>query len=276
MQPHRIARIAACSFLVLGVIVATTAWKTSPHVRAANQSFIPDIPDSEAKLIQIGFQISPVKLNLINKDPALVGYGSFLVNAVGDCNGCHTGGGPPNFNYVAGRNPYFGQPAKVDPTVYLEGGADFGPAVPYIPGVYPPAEYGSYVGPDMIARNLTPDKTGRAEGGHTLAEFKQIIRLGTDFDHLHPTCTSAIPSPTPANCVPPPVDGALLQVMPWPTFHNMTDHQLDAIYEYLSAIPCLSPTNDPNNVLYNDCGTSAKQGPSPAAHRTKQGTNHGF
>ena len=27
--------------------------------------------------------------------------------------------------------------------------------------------------------------------------------------------------------------------MPWPMFHNMTDHQLTAIYEYLSAIPCL-------------------------------------
>jgi hypothetical protein len=277
MQPHRIARIAACSFLALGAIVATTAWKTSPHVRAANQIIIPDIPDSEAELIKIGFQIAPVPLNLINKDPNLVGYGSFLVNAVGDCNGCHTGGGPPNFNYAAGRNPYFGQPAKVDPTVYLEGGSDFGPAVPPIPGVYPPAAYGSYVGPDIIARNLTPDKTGRAEGGRTLAQFIQIIRTGVDLDNLHPTCTSATPSPTPANCLPPPVDGALLQVMPWPTFHNMTDHQLVAIYEYLSSIPCLSPTSDPNNVLYNDCGTTAtKQGAAPAAHLKKQSANHGL
>jgi hypothetical protein len=34
--------------------------------------------------------------------------------------------------------------------------------------------------------------------------------------------------------------------MPWPVFHNLTDHQLDAIYEYLSAIPCQvgSPAND--------------------------------
>jgi hypothetical protein len=28
--------------------------------------------------------------------------------------------------------------------------------------------------------------------------------------------------------------------MPWPTFQNMTDHDLDAIYEYLSAIPCMA------------------------------------
>ncbi len=101
------------------------------------------------------------------------------------------------------------------------------------------------------------------------------MRVGTDFDKLHPTCTSATPTPTPANCIPPPVDGALLRSCP-STFHNMTDHQLNAIYEYLSAIPCLSPTNDPGNVLYNDCGTSAKQGPSPAAHHKKQGINPGL
>ncbi len=43
----------------------------------------------------------------------------------------------------------------------------------------------------MIARNLTPDKNGRPEGGHTLSEFKQIMRRGKDFDHIHPTCTAA-------------------------------------------------------------------------------------
>lgn len=278
MPSQRTLRIAVCSVAALVAIFATTAWKTSPHVGAqVSQNFVPDIPDSEAALIQIGFKIAPVPLNLANKDPALVGLGSYLVNAVGDCNGCHTGGGPPNFNYAAGHNPYFNQPTKVDPTTYLEGGTDFGPAVPPIPGVYPPAAYGDYVGPDIISRNLTPDKTGRAEGGHTLAEFKQIIRMGTDFDKLHPTCTSATPSPTPANCIPPPVDGALLQVMPWPTFHNMTDYELDAIYEYLSAIPCLSSTNDPNNVLYNDCGAQATgQAPAPSAHHRKQGINHGL
>ena len=30
--------------------------------------------------------------------------------------------------------------------------------------------------------------------------------------------------------------------MPWPLFHNMTDHQIEAIYEYLSAIPCIDNT----------------------------------
>jgi hypothetical protein len=27
--------------------------------------------------------------------------------------------------------------------------------------------------------------------------------------------------------------------MPWPTFQSMTDHDIQAIYEYLSSIPCI-------------------------------------
>jgi hypothetical protein len=27
--------------------------------------------------------------------------------------------------------------------------------------------------------------------------------------------------------------------MPWPNFQNLTDRQLEAIYTFLSAIPCL-------------------------------------
>ena len=29
----------------------------------------------------------------------------------------------------------------------------------------------------------------------------------------------------------------ILQVMPWPTYRNMSDHDLRAVYEYLRAIP---------------------------------------
>ena len=35
--------------------------------------------------------------------------------------------------------------------------------------------------------------------------------------------------------------GPLLQVMPWPAYANMTEHDLRAIYEYLSAIPHAEP-----------------------------------
>ena len=36
------------------------------------------------------FSIAPVKLNLKDKDPELVGLGSYIVNAQGGCNDCHT------------------------------------------------------------------------------------------------------------------------------------------------------------------------------------------
>jgi hypothetical protein len=209
----------------LVAIVPTGMWSTTPPAQTQDSN--------EASLIQLGFEIAPVPLNLAGKNRDLVGLGSYLVNARSDCNSCHNSGGPPNFDFAAGRNPYFGQPKKLDPTVYMGGGQDFGPAGP---------------GVEIISRNLTPDKTGRPEGGHTLTEFKQIIRTGIDFDHLHPTCSGRITT----NCIPAPVDGSLLQIMPWPTFQNMTDHDLDAIYEYLSAIPCIAGPPAPSP-LHNDC-----------------------
>jgi hypothetical protein len=258
--------------LSLGVAALAVVLTRSPAVQAQNDR------NDEGSLIKIGFEIAPVPLNLEGKNRDLVGLGSFIVNAQGDCNGCHTAGGPPNFNYANGGNPYFLNqgPTKTDPTTYLAGGTDFFSAVPASAAVggfplgsqppsYPPAEYGEYVGPDIISRNLTPDKTGRAEGGRTLEQFKEIMRKGTDFDHIHPTCTAALPTPTPANCLPPPVDGSLLQVMPWPVFHNMTDHQIEAIYEYLGAIPCIDntfstpPAGAPNE-LRNDCGPDPQVG----------------
>jgi hypothetical protein len=192
-----------------------------------------DDDESESR-IQIGFRIAPVPLNLAGKNRALVGLGSYLVNAVADCNGCHSAG--PATEFAPGGNPYFGQPTTINPATYLGGGRDFGP----FPG---PGPF-----PNIISRNLTPDKTGMPEGGHTFDEFLQIIRTGVDMDHLHPTCTGA-PDGT---CLPPPFDGALLQIMPWPIHHNMSKHDLRAIYEYLSAVPCIAGPPAPS-VLHNDC-----------------------
>jgi len=197
--------------------------------------------DDDAR-IERGFAIAPVPLNLVGKNRALVGLGSYLVNAANDCNFCHTSGGPPNFNFEAGSNPYFGQPKRTDPATYLGGGTPFGTS---IPGA-------GYLGPTIVSRNLTPDRTGRPEGGHTFEEFRAIMRSGIDLDHLHPTCTAVSPTPTPENCIPPPVDGELLQVMPWPDFQDMTEHDLRAIYEYLSAVPCVAGPPAPSP-LHNDC-----------------------
>ena len=46
------------------------------------------------------------------------------------------------------------------------------------------------------------------------------------------------------NCYSAPVDGSLLQVMPWTKFQNMTDYQLTAIWTYLSTVPCNAHDDD--------------------------------
>jgi len=193
-----------------------------------------------------GFQIAPVPLNMQGKDPNLVGYGSYLVNAIGDCNGCHTT--DPSMEYTAGGNPFFGQHTTVNPATYLNGGNDFG-AFPDPSGPFP----------HIVSRNLTPDGTGVPEGGNTFQQFLQIIRTGIDMDHVHPTCSG----PPNGKCLPAPFNGDLLQIMPWPTFQNMSDDELLAIYTYLSTIPCLEggPGEPPNRCKPTGSPTAAVAGP---------------
>jgi hypothetical protein len=76
----------------------------------------------------------------------------------------------------------------------------------------------------VTSRNITPDEeTGKPE--LTIAQFKEVLRKGTDFEHQHPQF------------------GPLLQVMAWPVFQDMTDRDIRAIYEYLRSIPHAEPGN---------------------------------
>jgi hypothetical protein len=143
--------------------------------------------------IQQGFQSAPqVHLDLHGKNRALVGLGSYLVNAVGGCNDCHT---CPS--YTPGHSPFAGEDGQINATNYLAGGVHFGP---------------------FVSRNLTPDGSGKP-AGLTFEQFLHVIRTGED----------------------PEDPGELLQVMPWPVFRNMTDHDLMAIYEFLRSIPHAEP-----------------------------------
>jgi len=199
-----------------GVAIAGMLF-SSPRGKAEDRG-----DDSDSR-IERGLEIAPVPLNLEGKNRRLVGIGSYIVNAQADCNGCHSAGPPTEF--ASGGNPYFGQSEKVNPATYLGGGRNFGP----ISG--PPS-------PDIVTRNLTPStKTGLPEGEHTFEEFLTILRTGKDFDHLHPNCSMSVTT----NCFPPvpPFDGDLLQIMPWPIYQHMSDHDIRAIYEYLKAIPCI-------------------------------------
>ena len=173
--------------LIIGILITTGTAISKQNLTAP--------PEKSESLIQQGFWIAPVQIDLNGKNPALVGKGSYYVNAVAACNDCHT---CPS--YAPSDNPYIsGPPGMVNADTYLAGGVPFGP---------------------FISANITPDPANGLPAGLTLNEFMEVIRTGLD-----------------------PADNAPLQVMPWPVYRNMTDHDLEAIYEYLSSIPHAEPGN---------------------------------
>ena len=130
---------------------------------------------AQGSRIQRGAEIAPVPLNMKGLNPALVREGSYIVNAQGGCNDCHT---VPS--YADGGNPFLGQPEVINAACYLAGGAAFGP---------------------FVSRNLTPRANG-LPAGRTLDEFKQIMHEGTDL--------RAMPDGTPILQVMPwPVYGKM-------------------------------------------------------------------
>jgi hypothetical protein len=228
---QHVSTVVALGVVVLGGVVISSR---------------PAHADDEQDYSRIGLQLSPVTLNMKGKNPDLVGLGSYIVNAQADCNGCH--GSDVTMEYSSGFNPFFHQsPTKVNPATYLAGGQDFGPVGPGVADSVPGA------GPHIITRNLTPDHTGLPEGGNSFAQFLDIMRNGTDLDHLHPNCTAQITNNCYIKVPGDEVDGDLLQIMPWPTFRNMSDRQLLAIYTYLSAIPCNSNSSSPYPWVRNVC-----------------------
>ena len=99
-----------------------------------------------------GLALSPVPLRFTRRQRELVGRGSYLVNAQGGCNDCHT-----NPSYVKGGDPFEGDKEQINAAHYLAGGREFGP---------------------VTSRNLTPDKTGKP-AGMTEAQFIHTLQTGT-------------------------------------------------------------------------------------------------
>jgi hypothetical protein len=117
-----------------------------------------DRDDGERSRIQLGFELAPVPLNLAGLDPALVGLGSYYLNAQIGCTDCHTWP-----NYAAGGNPFLGQPEQINTADYLGGGRPF-------PG-------------GIVSPNITPDPVTGLPAGLTLDEFMHVIHTGADPDN---------------------------------------------------------------------------------------------
>jgi hypothetical protein len=106
--------------------------------------------------IKRGFDIAPVPLDLRGKNRALVGLGSYIVNAQGACNDCHT-----HPSYAQGGDPFLGQPTQINVAGYLAGGRQFGP---------------------FTSANLTPNPMG-LPAGLTFDQFQNVMHTGNDPDH---------------------------------------------------------------------------------------------
>ena len=110
----------------------------------------------DESIVKQGLAIAPVHLNLRGKNRALVGLGSYIVNAVSECNDCHT---RPHFQ--PGGNPFNGEPEVPNELNHLTGGNQFGP---------------------FTSANLTPDANG-LPAVLTREEFITLLRTGLTDDH---------------------------------------------------------------------------------------------
>jgi len=185
----------------------------------------PNADAISASEVTEGFRISPIpeaQLTFKRGKRASVGEGSYIVNSTGACSGCHS---YPEYLAAAPGDPFNGLPtaqtlktitsANYNTAHYLAGGQCFGP---------------------FMARNITPDSDTGLPAGLSETDFITIMRTGADLectnDPTDPIC--AIEPPTP-----------VLQVMPWPAYHNATDRALKDVYAYLSALPHTEPCNTP-------------------------------
>lgn len=243
--------------------------------------------------VQQGIAISPIpfdKLNLKNRPRALVALGSYLVNGVGDCVGCHTfprflrpGGIQPgtNGNFTGnvaglGSDPTSGNPFLDPPEQSLTGqmkanvNADTHGPVSYTSSGVPIYPYNHFLAGGrcfgfFMSRNLTPDDSGKPRG-LTEAEFIQVMRQGKDIscNKPNPPQYGGVADPV---CSTPEGRGAgvsfnpeVLQAMPWPTYHSMTDTELKAVYAYLSSLPQSHACNTVQNGCAGFFGDAANMG----------------
>ena len=202
MKPTAMIGVFASVFMVSVGLAFVSA--DHDHDRPGQIKHSDHDDDDDDQRVAVGLKYAReqgITLDFRRKNKELVGLGSYLVNAVGGCNDCHTA--PP---YTQDPFAGLGAPKQINIPCYLAGGTPFGPP----PFGLPPAS--------PVSRDITPWEDGKP-AGLTFNEFRHLIRTGEDPDN----------------------PGQVLRVMPWPVFQTMTDHDLRAIYEFLSAIPAIDP-----------------------------------
>lgn len=145
--------LAGVVVLLLSPSVLPAAWSRTNMTVMSHDDDDDDNAEIPESTIRRGLAIAPVPLNFRHKNRALVGLGSYIVNAQGGCNDCHT-----NPSYRPGGDPHLGQPELINTPCYLSGGQAFGP---------------------FVSRNLTPNAQG-LPAGLTFNAFLHILRTGED------------------------------------------------------------------------------------------------
>lgn len=150
-----ILALAGVVALLLSPIGPRTAWsRTEPKMMSRDHDDDDDDNDEISdRKVRRGLALAPVHLTYRRSNRALVGLGSYIVNAQGGCSDCHT-----NPSYLPGGDPHLGQPEQINTPCYLSGGQAFGP---------------------FVSRNLTPDVNG-LPAGLTFNAFLHILRTGED------------------------------------------------------------------------------------------------
>jgi hypothetical protein len=173
-------------WVVAGVVVAGIGLSAASRAQAQDDEVSANRGQSNQysvlrdfdERVFIGFKIAPVPLKLRGLDRSLVGLGSYIVNAQGGCNDCHT-----RPEYTPGADPFMGQPGLVNAATYLAGGGVFGP---------------------FTSRNLTPRANGRP-ANLSFEQFYEAMTRGTDFKNGHTAISpllQVMPWPVYANMTP--------------------------------------------------------------------------
>ena len=188
------------SNLVVGLVAAGFILVVSNAIVGAGPGGGPGDDESRSKIGLDYAKDQGIPLNFKGRNRAQVGLGSYLVNAAGGCNDCHTA--PP---YTSDPYAFLGAPKQINVPCYLAGGQEFGP---------------------FVSRDITPWEDHKP-AGLSQNEFIHVLRTGEDPDN----------------------PGQVLQVMPWPVYQALSDNDLKAIYQYLTAIPAIDA---------NTCGTPSE------------------
>ena len=225
--------------------------------------------------IAAGYAATQVPVDLTGKNPLQVGVGSYIVNVTGVCNHCHSVNQYYKAEYPQAAslqtgNPYYLPPPNgpytggivngqatfvIDPTTLLAGGQNFGL---------------------VLSKNLTPAPNGNvahptrntpyyAEGGIDWKTYWGVLHNGVDIDQLFTQCSSGTTGP--GGCLNAPSNAYVLQVMPWPAIRLLTDSDLNAVWQYLSAIPCISNASSPYPEVVHVCPATSDPSYGTAAYR---------